>query len=109
METLGVDHVSVQVSNMERSIEFYKKTFNLKFVGENAPNKIVRLGTDRTLVSMHPAPGKPGVVDHFCLTIKDFNQDKVTAELKQKGLTPDYNIFQGFYVKDPDGVDVQMI
>jgi hypothetical protein len=35
--------------------------------------------------------------------------NQLTRELKAQGLTPQENVQYGFYVKDPDGVVVQLI
>ena len=109
---LAIDHVSVQVSDMARSIDFYSKSFNFKVVGEDKDNNIVRLGVDHTLVSLHPAAARgerPGRVDHFCIKVPEYDQEKLAAQLKALGVDSTFDIWSGFYVKDPDGVHVQMI
>jgi hypothetical protein len=39
-----IDHMSIQVSDLPRSIAFYQKMFGLTIVSEDKPNEIVRLG-----------------------------------------------------------------
>ena len=48
-----IDHVSIQVSDLPRSIAFYQKMFGLTVVSEDKPNEIVRLGMGKVLVSLH--------------------------------------------------------
>src|SRR6266481_12094 len=48
-----IDHVSIQVSDLPRSVAFYQKMFGLTVNSEDKPNEIVRLGMGKTLVSLH--------------------------------------------------------
>lgn len=104
----SINHVSVLVSDLQRSIEFYNRVFGLSVVNEDKANKIVRLGIDnKILVSLRLEP-PPGLVDHFAIGVANFNKDAVTAQLKEMGLTPRENLEFGFHVKDPDNANVQI-
>ena len=104
----SINHVSVLVTDMARSIEFYGRVFGLTLVNEDKANKIARLGAGgKILVSLRIEP-PPGVIDHFAIGVEGFNRDAVTADLKGFGLTPADNIQFGFHVKDPDGAVVQI-
>jgi hypothetical protein len=50
-----------------------------------------------------------GSVDHFGVAVENFNKETVTQALAKLGLTPSENWQYGFYVKDPDGVNVQLL
>jgi catechol 2,3-dioxygenase-like lactoylglutathione lyase family enzyme len=104
-----IDHVSVLVSDMQKSAAFYQQVFGLTALSEDKPNQILRLGRDRTIVSLRHEPPMVGVVDHFAIAVEGFNRQAVTEQLKQHGLTPQENIQYGFYVKDPDGAVVQVV
>ena len=103
-----IDHVSIQVSDLPRSIAFYQKMFGLPVVSEDKPNEIVRLGISKTLVSLHHK-NPTGLVDHFAIAIENFNEDLVTRELKARGATPDRNIDAGLHITDPEGIRVQVV
>ena len=104
----SINHTSVLVSDMARSIEFYNRVFGLSVVNEDKANKISRLGAGgKVLVSLRIEP-PPGVIDHFAIGVEGFNREAVTADLKGFGLTPADNIQFGFHVKDPDGAVVQI-
>ena len=103
-----IDHVSIQVSDLPRSIAFYQKMFGLTVVSEDRPNEIVRLGMGKTLVSLHHK-SPTGLVDHFAIGVEKFNEDFVTRELKERGANPDRNIDAGFHIKDPEGIGVQVV
>jgi catechol 2,3-dioxygenase-like lactoylglutathione lyase family enzyme len=104
----SINHVSVLVTDMPRSIDFYNKVFGLSVVNEDKPNKISRLGVgNKVLVSLRVEP-PPGLVDHFAIGVDNFNKEAVTGFLKEMGLTPRENLEFGFHVKDPDGANVQI-
>jgi len=104
----GIDHVSVLVSDLPRSAAFYQNVFGMVPLSEDKPNRIFRLGLKRTLVSLRQDPPS-GMVDHFAITVDNFNKEAVTQVLKSHGLTPQENIQFGFHIKDPDGVNVQIV
>ena len=104
----SINHSSVLVSDMARSMEFYDRVFGLKLLSEDKANKIARLGTGgKVLVSLRVEP-PPGKIDHFAIGVDGFNREAVTRELQSMGITPRENIEFGFYILDPDGAPVQI-
>jgi len=103
-----INHVSIQVSDVKRSAEFYMHAFGLpKRVAANP--SAIRLGVGPSHLTLRQE--KPsGNVDHFCLGIDKFNRESVIRDLKARGVTPepDEKGPQGFHVKDPDGFRVQL-
>ena len=94
--------------DLERSTKFYQGVFGLSVLSEDKEHAIVRLGHKRAIVSLRKE--RPyGTVDHFGIAIEHFNKPAVTEVLKQHGLTPMENWQYGFYFKDPDGVNVQIV
>ena len=103
-----IDHVSIQVSDLPRSIAFYQKMFGLTILSEDKPNEIVRLGAGKVLVSLHHK-SPTGLVDHFAIGVEKFNKETVTRELKARGATPEDNLDAGFHIRDPEGISVQIV
>ena len=115
LKPVGIDHVSILVTDIQRSADFYNRVFGLVPLGEDAPNKILRLGPKpapgergRVIVSLRQQP-PAGAVDHWAFRIDGFDAQTATPILKSHGLSPDRNVEYGFYVRDPDGVVVQMV
>ena len=103
-----IDHVSIQVSDLPRSLAFYQKMFGLTVISEDKPNEIVRLGAGKVLVSLHHK--KPtGLVDHFAIGVEKFDKESVTRELKARGANPEDNLDAGFHIVDPEGISVQIV
>ncbi len=104
----GIDHVSVLVSDVERSAKFYQDLFGLSVLSTDKEHGIVRMGRKRIIVSIRKE--KPyGTVDHFGVGVENFNKAAVTQLLQKRGLSPSENWQYGFYVKDPDGMNVQIL
>jgi catechol 2,3-dioxygenase-like lactoylglutathione lyase family enzyme len=103
-----IDHVSIQVRDLPRSVAFYEKMFGLTVVSEDKPNEIVRLGIGRALVSLHHK-SPTGVVDHFAIGVEKFDKELVTRQLKERGSNPEDNLDAGFHILDPEGISVQIV
>jgi catechol 2,3-dioxygenase-like lactoylglutathione lyase family enzyme len=108
LQGTGIDHVSILVDDLQRSAAFYQRVFGMNPLSEDKPNQILRLGLKRTTVSLrHEGPA--GVVDHFAISVENFDREAVTRKLAGHGLTPQQNVQFGFHIKDPDGVVVQIV
>jgi catechol 2,3-dioxygenase-like lactoylglutathione lyase family enzyme len=106
-KTADIDHVSIEVADLQRSIEFYQKMFGFSVVSEDKPRSIVRLGNTRTLVSLN-RESPAGIVDHFAIGVPRFTKEAAASYIKQRGATPLDDPFAGLHVKDPDGINVQI-
>jgi len=108
LKAARIDHVSIQVTDLPRSIASYQKMFGLSVLSEDKPNEIVRLGAGKVLVSLHHKP-PVGIVDHFAIGVENFNKEAVTRQLQQRGANPEENLDAGFHIKDPEGISVQIV
>ena len=106
-KSANIDHVSIQVADLQRSIDFYQKMFGFSVVSQDQPLGIVRLGTTRTLVSLN-RQSPAGIVDHFAIGIPRFSKDSAARYLIQHGASPQDDPYAGLHVKDPDGINVQI-
>lgn len=102
----GINHVSLQVANLQRSTDYYQRTFGCKVNKRDGNNQLV-FGKGFLVLRQGTPPGK---VDHFAIGVDNFKKESVTADLKARGTTP---IDQqgggfGFHVVDPDGYPVQI-
>lgn len=105
-----IHHVSLQVRDLDRSRDFYKKILGLSVISEGGPENTVQLGQGNgyflVLRKGNPAPE----VDHFAIGLEAFDKGPVTDSLNQQGITAiDESIGAGFHVKDPDGFSVQIV
>jgi hypothetical protein len=104
----GIDHVSVLARDLKRSVDFYQSLFGLAVLSEDKGHGIVRLGRKRVIVSVRKEMPY-GTVDHFGVGVEGFSKEVVTQKLRARGLQPQENWQYGYFVKDPDGVNVQLL
>jgi catechol 2,3-dioxygenase-like lactoylglutathione lyase family enzyme len=102
-----IDHVSVQVVDLQRSVEFYQRMFGFALVSQEQPRGIVRLGNGRVLVSLNNGSPAPRI-DHFAIGIPRFTSELGMRYFAQRGATPLQGDYAGFHIKDPDGINVQV-
>src|SRR6201988_76891 len=97
----SINHISLQVSNLQRSTDFYQRVFACT-VNKRDGNNQLMFGKNFLVLR----EGKPAAkVDHFAIGVDNFKKESVTADLKSRCVTP---IDQqgggfGFHVVDPDG------
>ena len=86
-KSADIDHVSIQVADLQRSVDFYQKMFGFSVISQDQPHGIIRLGNTRTLVSLnHQSPA--GIVDHFAIGVPRFSKESAARYLTQRGATP---------------------
>jgi catechol 2,3-dioxygenase-like lactoylglutathione lyase family enzyme len=104
-----IHHVSIQVSDLDRSVKFYQNAFGLPILNEDKKTETVRLTAGSSLLAIRRGD-HAGVVDHFALGVDHLDKAAVTKEMGQHGITPtDSGEPLTFHVVDPDGYPVQMI
>jgi catechol 2,3-dioxygenase-like lactoylglutathione lyase family enzyme len=125
-KTVWLDHISYQVSDYKRSVEFYKNLMGWEVQNDPGTRQatlrigdvggiIIRNSRQPAADSQPAASGRPpvtGVIDHISFGIEPWDTDKVKAELERRGLNPRPDMvgenFKSFHVKDPDGWDLQI-
>ena len=105
--TATIDHMSIQVADMQRSAEFYQKMFGFKVISEDKPLGILRLGMTKTLVSLN-TERPAAIVDHFAIGVPGFTKEAAARYAMQHGAMPFDDPYAGLHVKDPDGINVQI-
>ena len=125
-KTVWLDHISYQVSDYKRSVEFYKNLMGWEVVNDAGTRQatlkigevggiIIRNARQPAADAPASASGRPpitGVIDHISFGVEPWDTDKVKAELDRRGLNPRPDMvgenFKSFHVKDPDGWDLQI-
>ena len=102
-----IDHVSIQVADLQRSVDYYQKMFGFSVISEDKPLGIIRLGITRTLVSLN-RQSPAGIVDHFALGVPRFTKEAAARYVTQRGARVEDDPYAGLHVKDPDGINVQI-
>ncbi len=104
-----IDHVSLQVKDLERSVNFYKSVFGLPVLNEDPKTKTVRLKVGTSRIAIRVAEPN-GVVDHVGFGVAHLDKASVIQKLKQQGVPPlETGEPLQFHVVDPDGYPIQII
>ena len=115
----GVDHINMNVSNLENSLEFYQKLFKNAEVKESGNNGFGRpyaiLGLDGKLflcLYEDEQSGKDaGALNHIGINVQNFKE--TVNSLKGEGLPllyggiVEYPNSQSVYIADPDGNEIE--
>jgi len=103
-----INHVSLDVSDLQRSTDFYQRTFGCRVHNREGNNQVF-FGTSFFVLRRGNPAGRVG---HVAIGVENFNQESVTADLKARGVTPiDLGRVasgEGFHVVDPDGFTLQI-
>lgn len=112
-----INHVTLSVSDVSRSREFYKKLLGATDIGappESGPPKLADLRIGDSFIGLYPL-GNPGRIDHFSVGINDYDPGKAMAHLQHHYAEnqPSVVVAGGgaqneVYLKDPDGIRVQL-
>lgn len=121
IEILDIDHIQLDVANIEESFEFYNRVFGfeIKEVGIRAFVRWMIIGTkSRLYLCMHEYAEGRGVqndgleITHFGILVADF--DSVLDRLRRHGVTrlPDcevqYHSSRSVYFLDPNGYKIEI-
>src|SRR5262245_17407564 len=102
----SVNHISLQVSNLQKSTDFYQRVFGCPVNKRDGNNQLV-FGKNFLVLREGKRVAK---VDHFAIGVDNFNNESASTDRKPRGSNP---IDQqgggfGFHVLDPDGFPVQI-
>jgi catechol 2,3-dioxygenase-like lactoylglutathione lyase family enzyme len=109
-----INHVSLAVTDVERSAQFYKALLGLKEVSRPG-NGGINLGLGDGFLGLYKLPN-PGTVNHFCIGVDRFEPDAMAERLERQGIqaTVDRNPANRtsggdqLYFTDPDKTRVQL-
>lgn len=107
---VGLDHIMVSVSDVEKSAAHYKKLFGPE-MGREAQGKRVwfRLAGTRLGLEAAPAGQKPGF-SHFCVKAAGFNRAAATERIEKLGIKVETGSEKGTLLfRDPNNITVEIV
>jgi len=104
---LGLDHILLRASDMEKSAAFYQKVFGVAPQRSASPARIwFQVGSGR--LGLSPAGAGPGV-DHFCVAVSGYDREAAAKMLHDRGATLEQGETPGSTMfRDLDGILVQV-
>jgi len=106
-KSADIDHVSIQVADVQRSVDFYTTMFGFRVMSHDQRLGITHLGNAKMLVSLNQQ-SPAGIVDHYAIGVPGFSKQAAAQYITQRGGTPLDDPYAGLHVKDPDGINVQI-
>jgi catechol 2,3-dioxygenase-like lactoylglutathione lyase family enzyme len=105
---LGMHHLAIQVNDMARATEFYRKLFGEPAPPGNPPQTAFQAGETR-IVLYGPAAGKTPKIDHFSVLVDQFDAASAVKVVKALGANAELSrqgTLNEFF--DPDGIRLQV-
>jgi len=116
LETTGIDHLNLEVKNLDESVKFYKDLLGFELREDQPEENSKIIGNDAVKLCLYEVPGftkyEKNGYHHFGLHIKNF--DDVLDKCKEMGLT----VFYGgplewehstsIYIQDPNGYEIEL-
>jgi lactoylglutathione lyase len=101
---VGINHVALEVADLDRSLEFYGRIFDLRLRGRSERAAFVDIG-DQFLALMQGRSGPPDATRHFGLVVDD--KEAARQALQDAGV----EILPGRFLDflDPDGNRVEIV
>ena len=105
-----LNHVSLIVSDLERSVAFYQDTFGLGVKSRQTGG--VNLGVGDAFVGIYQGgPAATPHINHLCFGFDAFDSARTVAALESHGLAAEARTRGGVtqvYCADPDGLRIQL-
>ncbi len=103
-----LNHVTLAVSDVERSRHFYGELLAMPVVSRQANG--VNLGAGpASFVGLYDIPSPR--IHHYCLGVDNFDADSTLETLEKKGIQARIRLrddVKELYFQDPDGIQVQL-
>ena len=83
------NHLTISVTDIGRSLDFYQGLFGMPIAARQARTLILRIGDGPQFLAL--GGGRPDVqpgISHFCLTVDDFDDERLVGILGEHGVAP---------------------
>jgi catechol 2,3-dioxygenase-like lactoylglutathione lyase family enzyme len=83
----GLNHFTLAVSDIKRSLDFYQGLFGMPIQARQGATPVLRIGSGPQFLALSAAgPNKPSI-SHLCMSVENFNVDRIIGILAQHGIT----------------------
>src|SRR5438552_2700506 len=83
----GINHVTLSVSDVKRSVDFYQGLFGMPVISRQGMTANLQIGAGPQFLGVSSAGSNSPSINHVCLGVDDFNVDRITTVLSQRGIT----------------------
>ena len=110
LEAATLNHASLIVSNLERSVVFYQRVFGLPVKSTQQGGVNLAVGDAFLGIYQGGANAMPHI-NHFCFGLRGFDAAATVAALEAQGLAAESRTRDGVtqvYTADPDNLRIQL-
>lgn len=128
IKTTGLDHIVLRVADTAKSVAWYESVLGCRVERLLPSLGLVQMRLGASLIDLVDVAGPAGKtgggaagskrrnMDHFCVQLAEFDERKIAAQLKRKGVPPGrverrYGALghgPSMYLTDPDGNSVEL-
>lgn len=87
LKARDMNHLTLSVADPKRSLEFYQGLFGMPIQARQGATTLLRIGTGPQFIALSAAGANPPGINHLCVTVDDFNVDRVLGVLAAHGVT----------------------
>ena len=106
----GINHVTLSVSDLKRSVDFYQGLFGMPVASRQGTTHNLQIGAGPQFLALTAAASPPARIDHLCVGVYDFNIERIARSLAQRGIKS-LNVREGapgLSISDPNGFVIQL-
>lgn len=128
MRLRGLDHITLRVADLDRSVAFYQETLGCQIEVSNNGAGLVQLRAGDSLIDLAAVNGRVGRLggaaaghegrnlDHFCVRVENFDEARLIDELEAHGVSVEASathngaegIGRSLYIRDPDNNQIEL-
>ena len=101
---IDVNHVALRVSDLDRSVEWYRSLMGLSVLQRSASSAFLGLGENFLALFRGR---RAGMADHFCFSVEDYDPEVVRTKLARHGIESTRRENRTYF-KDINGLTVQV-
>ena len=104
----ALDHVTLMVSDIDRTVEFYQRVFEMPVMSRLGPT--VNLAAGSSCLGLQPADRQAPRIGHYCLGVEGLDHERILTKLADHGVrgTVIDEETPLLFFTDPDGILVQL-
>ena len=119
LQATSLDHVNMNVKDLEKTVEFYKKLFGFEIRKDDnspnkldAPSKIIGNNSIKLCLYEDPQMSPAGGIAHFGFHVANF--DDIMNKCKELDVIVlydgpvEFEKSRSVYIKDPSGYDIEL-
>jgi catechol 2,3-dioxygenase-like lactoylglutathione lyase family enzyme len=102
--------VVVHTPDVHKDMEFFRDLLGMKVISDKEggpnPEALLWFGENTLLLRKTSQPGGKVYCNEYAFRVENFNKAKTEAELKRRGLNPEWDAAMGWVIHDPDGLRI---